>query len=51
MVLSVTPKRKPTSKETVTENSISRESADTKTVTSEISSVDEKGREISADSN
>ena len=35
---------RPTWKETVTENSTSTESADTKTVTSEINSVDEKGR-------
>ena len=47
MVRSVTPvevQLPPTSKETVTENNTSTESADTRTVTSEISSVDEKGR-------
>ena len=53
MVRSVTPvevQLPPTSKETVTENNTSTESADTRTVTSEISSVDEKGRETSSDS-
>ena len=53
MVHSVTPvdvQLRPTSKETVTENNTSTESADTETVRSEISSVDEKGREISSDS-
>ena len=41
---------RPTSKETVTENNTSPESADTKTVVSEISLVDEKERETSSDS-
>ena len=53
MVRSVTPvevQLRPTSKETVTENNTSTESDDTKTVTSEISSVDEKGKETSSDS-
>ena len=49
-VTSVEVQLQPTLKETVTENNTSTESVDTKTVTSEISSVDEKRKETSSDS-
>ena len=53
MICSVTPVEVqlwPTSEETVTESNTSTESADTKTVTSEISPGDEQRKEISSDS-
>ena len=52
IVRSVTPvevQLRPTSKETVTDNYTSTESADTKTVASESSSVNEKEMETSSD--